>query len=133
MESSTIQALLTIWPGRNSSEPNASQRKTIESTTRPAVLEPPAGAVPPFRGRLPCSLPSRKPIGAQLARRAFSAAVAPVVANRAVAQIAAVGFLDQKSHEPLPAELMRKVECCRLVDPHQRRMDHEAPLHAEIE
>src|ERR1700680_2615107 len=69
------------------------------------TLCPPAGAVSPFRGRLPCSLPSRKPIGAQLARRAFSAAVAPVVANRAVAQIAAVGFLDQKSHEPLPAGL----------------------------
>ena len=30
MESSTIQALPTIWPGRNSSEPNASQRKMIE-------------------------------------------------------------------------------------------------------
>ena len=65
--------------------------------------------------------------------RTLSAAVAPVVANRAVAEIAAVGFLDQKSHEPLTAEFVRKVECCRLVDPHQRRMDHEAPLHAEIE
>ena len=65
--------------------------------------------------------------------RTLSAAVAPVVANRAVTQIAAVGFLDQKSHEPLTAEFVRKVECCRLVDPHQRRMDHEAPLHPEIE
>jgi hypothetical protein len=39
MAKSTIQSLPTIWPTRKSSEPKASQRNTIESTTSPRILE----------------------------------------------------------------------------------------------
>ena len=38
MDRSTIHALPTTWPARKSSEPKASQRKTIESTTSPTML-----------------------------------------------------------------------------------------------
>src|SRR5688572_6793481 len=39
IESSTIHALPTICPQSRSSEPNASHRKTTESTTSPTMLE----------------------------------------------------------------------------------------------
>src|SRR5262249_32312704 len=36
-DSSTIHALPTIWPSRNSSEPKASHKNTTESTTSPTT------------------------------------------------------------------------------------------------
>src|SRR5262249_1981755 len=39
IEARTIQALPTTWPARNSSEPKASNKNTIESTTSPTKLE----------------------------------------------------------------------------------------------
>src|SRR5262249_59248630 len=37
IDSSTIHALPTIWPSRNSSEPKASHKNTTESTTSPTT------------------------------------------------------------------------------------------------
>src|SRR5262245_11745331 len=89
--------------------------------------------VSPYRLALLSCLPARKSIGPQLAGRAGPAAIAPVVASRTVAQIAGVGLLDQEIDEILAGNLLPERERCRLVDEHQRRMDHEAPLHAEVE
>ena len=48
----------------------------------------------------------RKPLRPQLAGRALAAAIAPVVAVRAVAQIAAMGVLDNEVEQGLPADLL---------------------------
>src|ERR1700704_6216880 len=89
--------------------------------------------VSPYRLALSSCLPSRKSIGPQPAGRAAPAAIAPVVAPRAVAQIAGVGLLDQEIDEILAGNLVPERKGRRLVDEHQRRMDDEAALHAEIE
>src|SRR5215475_12590431 len=78
-------------------------------------------------------LPFGKAIRSQPAGRTGPAAIAPVVPARTVAEIAGVGVLDQHIDELIAADRMGEREGRRLVDPHQRRMDHEAPLHAEIE
>ena len=49
----------------------------------------------------------------------------------AVAEIAGVGLGEKKIDHGLAADLMRQRKSARLVDPHQRRMDDEAPIHAE--
>src|SRR6266508_1394673 len=71
--------------------------------------------------------------GPQPTGRTGAAAIAPIVPVRAVAEIAGVGVLDQQVDEWVAADLMREREGRRLVDPHQRRMDDEAAIHAEIE
>src|SRR4029077_10496699 len=48
-DSSTIHALPTICPSRNSSEPKASHRNTTESTTRPTTLEATTATISPRR------------------------------------------------------------------------------------
>ncbi len=69
----------------------------------------------------------------QLTRRAGAAAVAPVVAVRAVAEVAGVGLLEDQVEQRRSAEVLRQFEGRRLVDPHQRRVQNKAALHAEIE
>jgi len=39
MKARVTHALPTIWPCRNCSDPNASHRKSAESTTRPTTLD----------------------------------------------------------------------------------------------
>src|SRR4051795_10646002 len=78
-------------------------------------------------------LPARKSLRAQLAGRAFAATVAPGVPFRAVAEVAGVRMLDQQIDERFAAEFVSKREACRLVDPHERSVNHEAPLHAQID
>ena len=51
----------------------------------------------------------------------------------AVAGIAGMGFGADELHQGGAAELLRHAPRRRLVDPHQRRMEHEPRLHAEIE
>ena len=51
IDSNTIHALPTIWPARKSSEPKASHRNTIESTTSPATPEVDDGKNQPAAGK----------------------------------------------------------------------------------
>ena len=44
-----------------------------------------------------------------------------------------MGLLDQQIDQRIPAEFLREREGFRLVDPHQRRVQDEPALHAEIE
>src|SRR5215475_11504917 len=67
----------------------------------------------------------------QRAGRAAAAAVTPVVPVRAVAHVAGMRVLQHDMHELGATDLVDKRKSLRLVDPHQRRVDHEALLHAE--
>src|SRR5262249_39961802 len=66
------------------------------------------------------SLPFRKSVGPQLAGRALSAAVAPGMPARTVAEIAGVGLLDHQVDQRGAADFVAEFEGRRLVDPHQR-------------
>src|SRR5437879_3963225 len=68
----------------------------------------------------------------QLARRTLAAARPPLVAL-ALAKVAGVSLLDDDIDERLAAELLGQGEGRRLVDPHERRLQHEAPVHAQPE
>src|SRR5436190_5577788 len=70
-------------------------------------------------------------LAAQFARRAGAAAIAPIVAMRAVAFIAAMSLVANQLDERIAAQFTRQRQCRRLVAPHQRRVDHKAMLHAE--
>ena len=62
-----------------------------------------------------------------------AAAVAPVVAVAAVAQVTAMAVLDHEIKEGLAAQIFGQREGAGLVDPHQRRMQCEALVEAERE
>lgn len=51
----------------------------------------------------------------------------------ALAEIAGVGLLADEIDQPRAAEVLRELPRCRLVDPHQRRMQLELAGHAERE
>src|SRR3954468_14644783 len=72
-------------------------------------------------------------LGPQAAGRAFAAAIAPVMARAALAEIAGVGVFADQVDQPCPAELVGELPGAGLVQPHQRRMQFEWPGHAEIE
>src|SRR3569623_1552372 len=65
--------------------------------------------------------------------RAGAAAIAPVVQMVAVAVIAGMRVMADDVDERIAAELVGQGPSVGLVDPHQRRVDDEAALHAEIE
>ena len=50
-----------------------------------------------------------------------------------VAEVAAMGLLDHQIKQGLAADCFRQREGAGLVDPHQRRVQHEAAVHAEPE
>src|SRR5260370_12676746 len=77
--------------------------------------------------------PSRKAVGAKFAGRTFPAAETPDVARGALAEITAVGLLDQQIDQRIPTEFLGEREGSRLVDPHQRRAPDEPALPAELE
>ena len=52
---------------------------------------------------------------------------------RAVAQVAGVRMLDDQLDESGAAERFRQLPRRRLVEPHQRRLDDEALVHAQVE
>src|SRR6202034_744059 len=79
--------------------------------------------------RFPFGIASR----AQPAGGAVAATVSPIVPMRAVAEIAGVGFGEKKFDKRLAADLVGERERGCLVDPHQRRMNDEAPIHPEPE
>src|SRR5579871_6981750 len=70
---------------------------------------------------------------AQGTGRAVAAAVAPIVPGPALVAIAGVGVLDQDLDQRLAAQLACQRPSLGLVDPHQRRLQREAPVHAEVE
>ncbi len=51
----------------------------------------------------------------------------------ALAEIAGVGVLTDQVDQPCPAEFMRQPPCAGLIQPHQRRVQFERLVHAEIE
>src|SRR6266852_3010870 len=69
---------------------------------------------------------------AELARRAFAATRPPLV-PLPVAEVAGVRVFDDDVDERLAAELLGQCEGRRLVDPHERRLQHEAPVHSQAE
>src|SRR5215468_11133943 len=70
---------------------------------------------------------------AQLASRADAATVAPGVTVDAVTFVAGMGVLQDEVDELRAAEALRQRPGVGLVDPHERRMQHEARLHAEVD
>src|SRR5438477_556530 len=72
-------------------------------------------------------------VGAQLAGRAFAAAGAPVVHRLAPAEIAGVALGADQLDEILAAEPLGQRPGLGLAELHQRRLDREAALHAELE
>ncbi|ABA49515.1 hypothetical protein BURPS1710b_0356 [Burkholderia pseudomallei 1710b] len=70
---------------------------------------------------------------AQLACRAFATAEAPVMQLRALADIARVRLDADQLDERRAAQLLGEPPRIGLVEPHQRRFQHEARVHAEIE
>ena len=104
----------------------ASRNGEAEQKQENPALDPALSIV--FRHRLTSVrtrplLPSRS---TQLASRAFAAAIAPIMAPRTVAQIAAMGFLDHQIEQVFSAELDRHGKGAGLVDPHQRRMQQQS-------
>src|SRR5216683_1595394 len=75
---------------------------------------------------------ARMAVFSELARRTLAAARPPLVAL-ALAEIAGVSLLDDDIDERLAAELLGQGEGRGLVDPHERRLQHEAPVHAQAE
>ena len=59
--------------------------------------------------------------------------MAPGMQCAALAKIAGVRVAPDDLDERRPAKLFGEPPCCRLVDEHQRRVQHEAAIHAEIE
>src|SRR6185369_3914079 len=85
----------------------------------------------PFRSRLPSSRKFLKTLSAQLARRAFAAAVTPVVALGAVPQITAMALLDDEIKKCFSADVLRHGKGVGFVDPHQGSMDADTLVEAE--
>src|SRR6266853_5655739 len=75
---------------------------------------------------------TRVAVLSQLAGGAFAAAPAPLVPFP-VAEIAGVGEFKDDIDERLAAEFLRHLESRGLVDPHERRLDGAAPVHAQAE
>src|SRR4249919_3401284 len=74
-----------------------------------------------------------KSLRTQLTGRACTAAIAPVMALAAVAQVTAMAVFDQEIKKCLAADFDRQGKCLRLVDPHQRRMNGDTLIEAERE
>src|SRR6202042_874568 len=70
---------------------------------------------------------------AQHTRRAFAAAITPIMARAAFAEIAGVGMFADQIDQPCPAEFVRQLPGRGLVQPHQRRVQLEGPRHSEAE
>src|SRR6266853_1572213 len=68
----------------------------------------------------------------ELTRRAFAATRPPLV-PLLVAEVAGVRVLDDDVDEGVAAELLGQCEGRRLVDPHEWRLQHEAPVHSQAE
>src|SRR5262245_9427720 len=79
------------------------------------------------------SPPSLEATLAQRAGRAFATAMAPGLPWPALAHVAGVRLLEHDLDQLLAAQLGRELPGLRLVEPHQRRVQHEAAVHAEIE
>src|SRR5215467_2463261 len=69
----------------------------------------------------------------QHAGRAGTAAMAPVVELATLAVIAGVSLRDDKIDQAIAAQIAGELPGRRFVDPHQRRVQHEALLHSEIQ
>src|SRR5581483_6126090 len=78
-------------------------------------------------------LKAREAFGTEPAGRAFAAAVAPVVAPRTVAEIAAMSVLDQHVEKRVTAQFDCQREGFGLVDPHQWGVHREIAFHPEVE
>jgi hypothetical protein len=52
---------------------------------------------------------------------------------RAISEVAGVRPLDDDLDQRRPAQLLGEAPGTRLVDPHQRRVQDEAPFHAEVQ
>jgi hypothetical protein len=78
-----------------------------------------------------CIFPSQPAFFPQLASRAAAAAVAPIMAMRAIPKVAGVGVFFDEVHQCLAAELLRQLPRLRFVDPHERRFNRKAFVHAE--
>src|SRR5206468_5602162 len=70
---------------------------------------------------------------AKLAGVAGAAPEPPVVATSAVAGITGMGLEANQVDQRVSPEIARETPGRRLVDPHERRLEHEARLHAEID
>jgi hypothetical protein len=66
-------------------------------------------------------------------RPACAAAIAPIVQDRAVAAVAAMAVAADDLDEFRAAELFGQSPGRGFIDPHQRRVNDEASVHAEIE
>src|SRR5690606_32764074 len=71
-------------------------------------------------------------LGPQFARRAFSAAVAPVVQFVAFAQVAGVRAGADQLDQRIAAEILRQLPGLRFVEPHQRGFQFYVGCHAEL-
>src|SRR5205809_2554795 len=109
---------------------------TQNTTTAPIAVTVPCVVVIGWAsaGRSPSARePGPVALAAQVARWAHAAAVAPLVAVLAVAEIARVRVLDDEVDQRLAAELLGHRPGLCLVEPHQRRVDHHRGVHAEAE
>src|SRR3954462_15493578 len=79
----------------------------------------------------PRSLPLGEAACAELAGRAGAAAIAPVMADAALAFLASGGLLDDELDEILAAKRVRQRPGLGLGPPHQRRVEGEGDFRAE--
>src|SRR5689334_18837300 len=70
---------------------------------------------------------------AQDAGRAGAATISPVMALPALATIAGVSPLNDQIHQGGAAQALGQRPAIRLVAPHQRRFQHEAALHPQVQ
>src|SRR5690349_8061200 len=77
--------------------------------------------------------PHLEPPLSERACRAAAAAMTPSVAGTALAEITGMRLFDDQLHQGIPAEVARELPRRGLVDPHERSLDREAPVHAERE
>src|SRR5579883_1806517 len=76
---------------------------------------------------------SRPPLGAQRAGIAIAAAMAPIVQRAVHAAITAVGLGANEIDQRRSAKIFGEAPGCRLVDPHQRRLERQPRVHTEID
>src|SRR3954454_12037939 len=72
-------------------------------------------------------------LGAEIAGWAVAAAIAPGMTMVAIALITGMGLVADYLKEALAADFACQAPSCGLVDPHQRRVDNETCVHAEVE
>src|SRR4051794_20995197 len=96
-----------------------------------------AGSFAEPRGRLAGCAPTLRvclpPVPTEFTGRAATAAVAPCMPLGAVAEVAAMRLLQDGIDQRLATERLGQGPGGSLVAPHQRRVQDEAPLHAQVQ